>query len=112
MKADECRKRYPDVAAACGFADAIEVQHLPSILCLEYELLQERRECLDELMRERCCDETTLWCIFRKGCLEGASILPFGSYDVKYIALTPATDCDLVITRGENVGWTYCVNAR
>ena len=96
MKADECRKRYPDVAAACGFADAIEVQHLPSILCLEYELLQERRECLDELMRERCCDERTVCGIFRKGCLRGASLLPFSSYDVKYSALPPTTLRELV----------------
>ena len=91
VKADDCRKRYPDVAAACGFANAIKVQHLPAILCLEYELLQERRECLDELMRERCCDERTVCGIFRKSCLKGASLFPFSSYDVKYVTPSPAT---------------------
>ena len=95
-KAADCKARHPEVAAECCFANAIKVQHLPHILRLEHELLQERRECLDGLVRERHCDERTACGIFRKGCLNGAYLLPFSSYDVKYIALTPTTLRELV----------------
>lgn len=91
-----CKARYPNVGAECGFADKIKTQHLPHILRLEYELLQDRRSCLDQLMRDRVCDERTACGLFRKGCLTGSALLPFSSYDVKYVALTPSSLRELV----------------
>ena len=91
-----CKERYPSVAAQCGFANKIKAEHLPQILRLEYELLQDRRSCLDQLMRDRACNERTACGLFRKGCLKGAALLPFSSYDVKYVAFPPSALRDLV----------------
>ena len=96
MKALAYKARYPNVAEECAFANNIKPQQLPHILRLEYELLQDRRTCLDQLMRDRMCDERTACGLFRKGCLTGSALLPFSSYDVKYIALTPTTLRELV----------------